>query len=647
MEEEEGGKVRALIEKATNSTAREVDPRLLKSIKSVVRYSDSELRVAAQTLMSLMKRNHSQVRYLSLLIVDELFMRSKLFRTLIVENLDQLLSFSVGFRRNMPLPAPAVIASCLRSKAIEFLEKWNASFGVHYRQLRLGFDYLKNTLRLQFPDLQANAARIQQERREREMRTREILQKKFDALKENFGSMKDEVQSTIDEIEQCLDIVRTRDKLVPPFPLDDEDVGEFRSRELLQIRLSSLKEGERVHENQDNRVVFDTLRELYKFLVAKHLASVQESITVVVRADATDSRVRDSTLKELIKIQNKIHDVKKKCEELVSEPSIPGKHDAEEEDDFWEEGKVGELEDSTTRAPKDRVEDLSLPSTSGAKENSRCDIEDSNSDKKPDCARVPDDSGSLKSKLLAEAPVVKWGSCLDKWGSSDGVLANQRGLELESHWGRVDYDAVIPAEKIAELNVQATVYKEERATPQPCRAPLSNGALCQRRDLKVCPFHGPVVSRDNEGRPINQGHSAEKEFHEPENDLVKTLAEQAVKNVRTRDREEGERRMHDRKALKRAKLAKIREHNEAVLRDAALASTSRSAAIGEEVDVAVGGKSSARSKKQTLASMLRKKATAKDRLSRRLLNARAADSTTTQLTTDEDQRYREAFPNQW
>lgn len=55
------GKVRVLIEKATNSTAAEVDPRLLKAIKSVVRYSDSELRLAAQTLMDHMKRDHSQV----------------------------------------------------------------------------------------------------------------------------------------------------------------------------------------------------------------------------------------------------------------------------------------------------------------------------------------------------------------------------------------------------------------------------------------------------------------------------------------------------------------------------------------------------------------------------------------------------------
>lgn len=61
-EEEDRRKVNTLIEKATNSTAQEVDPRLLRAIKLSIRYSDSELRLAVQTLMSLLKKNHSQVK---------------------------------------------------------------------------------------------------------------------------------------------------------------------------------------------------------------------------------------------------------------------------------------------------------------------------------------------------------------------------------------------------------------------------------------------------------------------------------------------------------------------------------------------------------------------------------------------------------
>ncbi|KAG4187813.1 hypothetical protein ERO13_A08G125100v2 [Gossypium hirsutum] len=668
MEMEERGKVGALIEKATNSTASEVDPRLLKAIKSVVRFSDSELRLAAHTLMDLMKRDHSQVRYLTLLIIDELFMRSRLFRTLLVENLDQLLALSVGFRRNMPLPAPPAIASTLRSKAIEFLEKWNASFGVHYRQLRLGFDYLKNTLRFQFPNLQETAARIERERRERERRTREILQNKFETLKMNFSSVKEEIQATVDEIGECLDIVRTKVEGMPHVLLDDEDFVEFRSSELRQIRLDSLKEGEKVHENSDNKVVFDALRELYKLLVTKHLVSVQEWISLLVRVEVADNRSRDSMLKDLIDIRNSLISVKKDCEESgCTLPKTVNKNE-EEEEDFWEEGNLGLTENGSTTEPEKRrevqssniekrsksVEDRNSKKSnkqSGnlAKVSASCKVKAK--DKECSSSKGKECSGSeksVRSELLAEAPVLRWGSFMDNWGSvsNKDTLLNQKGLEFDNHWGRVDYDAVIPAEKIAELNLQSIVYQENLGEIQPCRAPLKKGGLCQRRDLKVCPFHGPIIPRDDAGNQINQSSSIDDTDPGLGSDLAEQLAKQAVKNVRERDKEDARKRKLDKQSLQREKLARVREHNDAVLRDAAIASTSRSTVFGEDMGETVGENPVGRNK-QTLASMLRKKVTMKDRLAQRLLNTRATEATLRQMTQGEDATYRETFPNQW
>ncbi|KAL0398008.1 UNVERIFIED_CONTAM: UV-stimulated scaffold protein A [Sesamum calycinum] len=608
-----------LIEKATNSTAPDVDPRLLKAIKSTVRYSDSDLRLAAQTLMSLMKRDHSQVRYLALLIIDELFMRSKLFRNLVVENLDQLLSLSVGFRRNHPLPAPASVASVLRSKAIEFLEKWNESFGIHYRQLRLGYDYLRNTLRFQFPNLQANAARVQQERREREMRTKEILLKKFESFRTKFSSIKEEIQSNIDEIDECLEILRKKDEDMPLASTDDEDMEEFRNSELRQIRLDSLREGEKVQESSENKVVFDALREFYKVLVTKHLAAVQEWISVLIRVEVADLRFRDSALKDLIDIRNFIQSTKRKCEE--SGCDLPKIANAEEEEDIWEDGTVEAFEKGKSGPSCSENKDGPATSTSNNTMGAGCSNNSSNGNER----RNSQNNGSKSNPL-------------------------------RSHWGRVDYDAVIPAEKIAELNVRASVYEEEPVEIQPCRAPLRKGGLCQRRDLKICPFHGLIIPRDDEGKPINEssvteetaaGKQPEESTPDVENDLVDQLLKQAVKNVRERDREEVKKRELDKQALKRAKLAKVREHNEAVLRDAAIASTSRSSHIGEDVEMGNGSRSCAKSKKQTLASMLKKKETSKDRLAQRLLNSRARDATIRQLTVAEEANYREAFPNQW
>ncbi|XP_038874505.1 UV-stimulated scaffold protein A homolog [Benincasa hispida] len=644
MEERgEGAKVRVLIEKATNSTDSEVHPRLLKAIKSVVRNSDPELRVAAQTLMDLMKRDHSQVRYLTLLVIDELFMRSKLFRSLVVEKLDQLLTLSVGFRRNMLLPEPAAVASILRSKAIEFLEKWNDSFGIYHRKLRLGYDYLRNTLRLQFPNIQANAMRLQQERMERERRSKEILLGKFEMLKGNFSSIKEEIQSTLDEIKECLDIVHSKEDTIAMIPLDDGTTEEFRSVELRQIRLDALKEGETVHENHDNKVIFDALRELYK-LMSKHLVSIQEWTSVLVRVDSTDIRFRDSALREFIDIRNSLRAVKKRCEELGSNFAESANHDDEDED-FWEEGPVGVMENGGSR----KNEDLVVAPTSNVIKNAdtKTSREAHVGNAVPNGEVCSSNPSSLRNKLLADAPVIEWGSFLNTWDSKTEILANQRGLELESHWGRVDYDATIPAEKIAELNVRATLYKEDQPEIQPCRAPLRKGGLCPRRDLKVCPFHGPIVPRDDEGRPLNVSSSLDETTPDLDIGSVEKLARQAVKNVRARDKEAAEKRERDKKTLKRAKLAKIREHNEVVLRDAALASTSRSSALGEHMETTSEGTGSARNEKKTLASMLRKKASTKDRLSQRLLGARSRALTKRELTLNEEANYREAFPNQW
>ncbi|KAI7732968.1 hypothetical protein M8C21_004254 [Ambrosia artemisiifolia] len=610
-----------LIDKATNSTKPDLDPRLLKSIKSVVRHSDSELRLAVHNLMSLMKQDHSQVRYLTLNIIHELFMRSKLFRTLVVDNLDQLLTLSVGFRRNQPLPAPPAVASKLRSKAIEFLEKWNTTFGIHYRQLRLGYDYLKNTLRYQFPNLQANAARIQQERRERELRTKEILLKKYELLKSNISSIKDEVNSIVDEVSECLDIlISSKEENVPLDPVDEEDFEDFRNIELRTIRENSLKEADKVQENSENKVVFDALRELYKLLVTKHLVAVQESISVLIRVELSDNRLRDSMLKEFIDIRNHLKSIKKKCEEAGCVLSAP---ENDEEEDIWEEGPSESVNISKPGTPN-KQNDSAGCSNSKATNTNATNAKATNVNLNANPNMDP-----LKSKLLVEAPVMKWGSFLDNWGSNRDYMANQRGLEVEGHWGRVDHDAVIPANKIAELNVQATVYEEEHKEIQQCRAPLKRGGLCERRDLKVCPFHGPIVARDDEGNPLNQEPDM-KNFSREE------LLNQAVKNVRERDKEVIKKREYDKKELKRAKHAKIRGHNEAVLRDAAIASTPVSSAIGD---------SDLGREKDSLAKMLKKKATAKDRLATRLLSRKAMARQVN--LGDEHSKYREAFPNQW
>ncbi|GAY51809.1 hypothetical protein CUMW_137090, partial [Citrus unshiu] len=129
----------------------------------------------------------------------------------------------------------------------------------------------------------------------------------MDLMKQSFFD-KEEIKSTIDEIGERLDIICAKEEIMLLDPLDDEEFEEFRSSELRQVRLDSLKEGEKIHEDEHNKGVV-------QLLVTKHLVLVQEWIFVLIRVEVSDNRSRDKMLKEFIDIQNRLQLVKKKCED--------------------------------------------------------------------------------------------------------------------------------------------------------------------------------------------------------------------------------------------------------------------------------------------------------------------------------------------
>ncbi|TVU23215.1 hypothetical protein EJB05_30182, partial [Eragrostis curvula] len=674
----------SLIERATSTTEPSVDPVLLRAIKSAARASDAAIRDAFRLLLSLMSKPHSHVRLLAFSVTDELFMRSKLFRSLLADALDGFVPLAVGFRRAHPLPPPAASASLLRKAAVQALERWHHLFGAHYRQLRLAVEYLKESARVQFPGLRATV----EARAAREARTQDILAAKVEQLRESLASIKAEIRSTMDEIRNGLDIIRAEYEKFEGYGNDEDAEQEIASLSMRSIRMASLMAGQWVPETEENEAVFDALREAYRLLVSKHLVTVNEWISVLVRVNLPDVRFRDSALKDFIDVKNEIRAVRDQCTDLgLDFDNVRRrKGDQEEEDDnFWVKGDI-EVPSPVTPVSVQSSVDVASTSKDTRKGKRVVDAVSSDVGKTPVANNGSRKLDPEKMRLLAEAPVVPWSSVLDRWGSSGDAHVNQRGLELESHWGRVDNDAVIPAEKIAELNVHSSIYKEEPVEILPCRAPLKNGGLCQRRDLKVCPFHGPIVPRDDEGNPIEQNSgSCDAELHPVEHcdtgrntdelqgssdgdymkestlsrltdiksdyedsdgisDLgkitVDQLAKQAIRNVRKRDL--------DHKARERAQRARIRQHNEDVLRDAAIASTSHTATAYEQPPEARGRRGRrGKTKAPTLASMLKKKVTTKDRISERLLNSRATDATIREVSHNEDMSYKEAFPNQW
>jgi UV-stimulated scaffold protein A len=217
------------------------------------------------------------VQLLAFSIADELFMRSKLFRSLLADSLDGFLPLAIGFRRANPLPPPTTSAALLRKATVQALERWHHLFGAHYRQLRLAVEYLKESARVQFSGLRATV----DARAAHETRMQEIYAGKVEQLRENLASIKAEIRSTIDEIRNGLEIICAEHKKVEGYYVDDEE--EIASLLMRSIRTASLMAGEWVPETQENEAVFDALREAHRLLVSNHLVTVQEWITVLVR----------------------------------------------------------------------------------------------------------------------------------------------------------------------------------------------------------------------------------------------------------------------------------------------------------------------------------------------------------------------------
>ncbi|GAQ89664.1 hypothetical protein KFL_005480080 [Klebsormidium nitens] len=827
-----------LLESATQANKRTVEAETLKSAKAMLRDSDDHVRRAYELLLFKLKDGSSQVRYLALLLVDEIFRRSSLFRGLLVPVLETFLELTVGTRTEKPLPDPRAAAKRLQKKAIEVVERWNADFGSRYRQVRLAYKYLRDVLRIPFPNLPLRAREAEQARREAERAAQEEQVERFRRLEGEWGGSKAEVQALLRQLDESLALLKGGGEGIPGEPPSDQGPGLDTGFDD-GAALGGWEEGrgQLLAETAENAAVVESVRDVYRALCQRHLKAAQGWLATLMRGGAPQPpqqrAAHERLLGEVVALRSDMLAAKARCEGLGVElrrRRLPAAGEAEdgEDDEMWEEGEVpsgepptadlngdeseeaqerqalglvaddeaaagdagledavrdllGVLPGDTAGTPEvqegeawvppqsnlvlkpggkglahreglgmlgsggvngtlsikrkgERATVLSAPtgrrapaSADGALQASmpgqpaawveteaievdepegrevgpseratdsehadRRGMPSSRSDgpaqpsfqarplpgrsktpprlqrdptrpkearsangpageastSKPGAAgSAPVNAGSRAvarsaggspsfEELRASAPVVPWGAYLDHWGAEGTVPVDARGLVIENHWGPVDREATLPAERLREMNLRASYYQPEKKEIKACRAPLPGGGLCPRRDLVRCPLHGPVIPRDDQGRPViptanneaatalaleaaasrrqplvraadiergiegsddvaaavssGAGPSMESDrdgdaMTAEQAELLQSAARQAVENVRKRGREEAEQKQAARKrggVSARERLAD-RAHNEAVLREAAVRGSVQR--LGEEI----------------------------------------------------------------
>lgn len=114
------------------------------------RQNDENIKICYHFLIVEIKKNHCEIRFSAFQICDELFMRSHLFRQLLLDDFQLLFELALETNRSNLLPPPKEAANKLKELAAQSIKKWHTKYGNEYKLLDLGFKYLKDIKRIDF-----------------------------------------------------------------------------------------------------------------------------------------------------------------------------------------------------------------------------------------------------------------------------------------------------------------------------------------------------------------------------------------------------------------------------------------------------------------------------------------------------------------
>ncbi|KAF9586131.1 hypothetical protein BGW38_009401, partial [Lunasporangiospora selenospora] len=377
----------ALILTATKTGDLYLDQVQVKQIKSICKKSEANVKLAYELIMIQLQQKHAQIRLSSTQLMAELFQRSHVFRELLVADYPIFLQLTAGIHQT-PLPPPTLFAEKTKVLAISLTNEWNKKYGAVYKQVALGYEFLRYHLQVDFSNLVpvTEEARTAEKKAQEEMSKRLRL-KRFEKAALEIGEKTNDIQENLRRMNACFDI------LVPKLDdeaeldsifnapdhsevdseqitgseednantVDDDEVDDTilrhdplgvhenalgSTRYKLTISLSKSHPVD-VAESEDNAELFVTLREGYRLIVKKHWPLVMQWHDVFIKADHDQNTQERSEYNRLlrlaIELKRNISDAKIKCEDLgVNMDTMYGPHeqDSEEDSDEFEEVDV-------------------------------------------------------------------------------------------------------------------------------------------------------------------------------------------------------------------------------------------------------------------------------------------------------------------
>lgn len=201
--------VGALVEKITTSGRKDLDQESWEKLKLICKQEgDSVVEQIFHMLTFQLSRGHSQIRFCTLLLIDELFRRSHCFRNLLLrhDHLNNFVELTLGLNEEKPLPPPKAWAKDLKKKSIECIDFWHDKFKEGYPSLKSLYSHFStNCINFRQREIvrQNERAAVEAER-QRELET---LKRKMERVNQRFGEIKSSCESHIVQILSCFQLL--------------------------------------------------------------------------------------------------------------------------------------------------------------------------------------------------------------------------------------------------------------------------------------------------------------------------------------------------------------------------------------------------------------------------------------------------------
>ncbi|KAE9547332.1 hypothetical protein FO519_009455 [Halicephalobus sp. NKZ332] len=446
----------------------DLDQRSLTKLKSLIKFKSELIPEFENYLMENLRSNDSDLRLCIVLITDYFFQRSHAFRNVLLDDLQEFLTYTVELDPlYCPLPGPTKAAISLKKEALQIFKLWDEKFANGYPKLGRTKTMLLKSKKFNL-DRVDGLTTVERSREEAErIRKNLVDQRVLSEVYKEFNDSRVHIEEAVAEAKTALNL------LFPDFR--EEEAGPSTSAKFVNILpekvVVPLPSGVSIEKSEDNLGLLDSLKDSQKLLTS-NLGKVSEWMKKASKHGGSGPVV-DS----LLKIQQELKNELSRCKEIKDPEGL------------------GEESVNVVQKP---IEEKKPPEITKP-------VLDPNPLKRRTV--IPKDESQSASKY--SAPVLPYGLDLKYWGE-DVTPAELPRNNVDDHgfWRPPDEGQVNrESEDVYKARV-ITFISEMPEITRSCRAPLPSGNLCPRMDRKVCPLHGPIIDRDAEGNPVNIGEGS-------------------------------------------------------------------------------------------------------------------------------------------